>query len=266
MKAIFIDDDAVYGEYFKRQAGSWAKEYGLHMDLDITEDIRDVLCSRIKYDVYFIDINMPQISGLDLVRELRKSYVDAEFIFVSAYDEYMQEAFFVKPSAYVKKDRLENDLRKVFFHLKEMEDNRHQMVLLKNGQKMFEVNPFDIIYCKSVEHYVYLILRDGSTAMLRTKMDVIDEKLQSFDFVRIHRRYLVNLRFIEEVRQNMLVLTSGDVLEISRSRRDKLDIVLFNWFAKKAEVEKAKILEAVAASGKNTEEIISLINGVSEQG
>lgn len=229
-----IDDDAVYSEFFKKQVDSCARNYGLSMELHTTKDISDVLYSKIKYDVYFIDIRMPKMSGLDLVRELRNFYVDAEFIFVSAYDEYMQEAFYVKPSAYVKKDRLEEDLKKVILYLKEIEANRNHVISLKSGQKYIEVNPFHIMYCKSVEHYVYLVAQDRSQIMLRAKMDRIDERLRSFDFIRIHRRYLVNLHFIEEVRQNNVKMKDGELLEISRSRKDKLDMVVFNWFAEKS--------------------------------
>lgn len=234
MNAIIIDDNADFCERFQELLSFCAQKEDLKLNLDIAKNVKSVIRSPKKYDVYFIDIVMPELSGLKLVKKLQQMYVTAEFIFVSAYDCYMHDAFFAKPSAFIRKDKLLEDTGEVIRYLKKIERRRKRTAFLKDNNKQVEVNPYDILYCQNVEHYVCLNYREEKRKMIRMKLDEAEEELGAYGFVRIHNRYLVNINEILQVENMQVLMKNGENLTISRRFKKHVDIAMANWFAERA--------------------------------
>lgn len=233
MNAIIIDDDPDFCDCFWQLLVSYARKESLNLHLDVAQSVKRLVRTKVRYDVYFIDIEMPELSGLELAKKLRKMYVLAEFIFVSAYESYMYDAFFEKPGAFIRKDNLTEDTADCVRYLKKIERRRKKTALLQDCNRQVEVNPFEILYCQNVEHYVWLYFLEEKRKMIRTKLNAVEEELTPYGFVRIHNRYLVNLNEVKNIDGLQMELKNGECLTISRRYKEQVDIVMMNWIAGK---------------------------------
>ena len=120
-KAIIIDDDIQFTNILKKII--LKKCQHLQWQLEITTSSRpmDAIDGKNIYDIYFIDISMPELMGIDLAKKLREHHIYREFVFVSAYGrQYMRESIFVRPRAFVRKEHLDTDLDETLAVLKDI--------------------------------------------------------------------------------------------------------------------------------------------------
>lgn len=233
MQSVIIDDDELFCQYFQDNLKKWSQEISLSLKTDIVNKVTDISQLSDSYDVYFIDIEMPEMTGLELVAKFHKLYVNAEFIFVSAYDHYLTEAFFVKPSGFIRKDFLEKDTKRVLEYLIEQEKKKTQKVTVREGKRSIDIYPQEIIYFRNVDHYLAFVCKDGSVSTYRLKLDLVERVLQRYDFVRIHNRYLINLQWVVSFQDEKVLMSDGTYLPISRSRKRETERALINWFRNK---------------------------------
>jgi len=157
------------------------------------------LCKEEKFDLVFLDINMPKVSGLELGYELKYNNPDVSIIFQTAYEEHALKAFDIGAVAYLVKpysvDQLKSALERIKVPKAEKEDTR---LLSKYGDSYLLLKPEEIHYVKA----------DLSEVMIRTgkgfsyygqKISDLYERLEPFGFVRIHRSYLININEIKEI-------------------------------------------------------------------
>lgn len=213
--AIIIDDDLHFAKILKEEVGKAADRVQMDIEITMAEDPKDCLERLCLYDLYFIDIVMPQLSGIELVKQLREQCVDREFIFVSSYIQYMRESIYVKPRAYIRKEYLEEDLNETFSVLKRIFDDRCAEVSIKDNLSEVTVKPGEIVYMKSDEHYVDLYRADGEKIIVRNTLRRLESQMTRYGFIRIHQRYLVNMNHIEEYSKTSVQMTTGETLPIS---------------------------------------------------
>lgn len=193
------------------------------------------LITRIEYDVVFLDIRMPGLSGTELARRLSQHENRPFIVFVTAYSEHAVEAFEVDADDYlvkpVSEKRLEICLDKI---LKKQESKRARISTEQKGEKVerifvdyrdrkIPVNVSDIYFFEAVDDYSRLYTEDSSF-LLNYSLRFLEEKLSHSGFLRVHRKYLVNTEKIREVIQlsrNAYVIRLGQqkVVEIPVSRR-----------------------------------------------
>lgn len=235
MRAAIVDTDLEFCRQFKSIQNSLWEKMEIKLQIDIYESAEKLLCAYIFYDVYFITIELPGMNGFELMGKLRRRHEEAEYVFVSDDDSLMQEAFFLRPYAFIRKKNLVKDSKCVLFHLKKSLEKKKGIVMLYSGKKEWRINPIEIIYCSSEEHYVYLYYKDEKKQreMLRMKLDELEEHLEGFDFMRIHRNFLVNLDYVSGMEGKLLYLKDKKALPISRRMQKDVERTLDNWRAEK---------------------------------
>lgn len=117
MRAVIVDDDMLFCEKFHKVLFSFFEQLGWIIEIDIINNVERIVNLEVVYDYYFVDIEMPSIMGFELIEKLRSRYVQAEFIIVSAYEKYMQKAFYLEPTAFIRKCELEADTKRTIQHL-----------------------------------------------------------------------------------------------------------------------------------------------------
>lgn len=159
------------------------------------------LMQQHKVDLLFLDIEMPNISGLDLLKTFTGS--QPKVIITTAYREHATTAFeldvidyMVKPISY---DRFVKGVNKVLrlHNLEELaeqadKENNDPYIYLKADKKMVQIFLKDILYIEGLSNYVK-IFTTGKTIISYQKISYLDDALPSNDFVRVHRSYIVAL-------------------------------------------------------------------------
>lgn len=118
IKAIIIDDNIQYAKALSEEVRKAAQFVQFDIEITITDNPLTCLENDQVFDIYFIDIIMPQLSGITLAERLREKNINKEVVFVSSYTEHMRKSIYVKPRAFVRKEFLLSDLRETFSVLK----------------------------------------------------------------------------------------------------------------------------------------------------
>jgi two-component system, LytTR family, response regulator len=191
-------------------------------------------------DLVFLDIQMPQMDGLQLSRALGDRM--PAVVFVTAYDEYALRAFEVHALDYVLKpfsaERFKSALTHARQHLskrstpgaREPLPERRDRLVIKSSGRIYFVRTHEIDWCEAAGNYVRLHV-GAQTHLVRGTMGYIESQLDSRQFVRVHRSTIVNVDRIEELRSSfngeyVILLHDKTRLTLSRGYRDGLQTKL----------------------------------------
>ena len=208
-----------------------------------------LLIEQFHPDLVFMDVEMPGMTGVDLV----KSFKSPSFrvVFVTAYDAYAVEAFRVSAVDYLLKpigsedvikviQKIKSDLRteigklsNQLLHLDKLlnnhPDSSDQKIGIAMSDKIVFINFSNIIYCEANGPYTYVYLTDGQKIVSSKALGEFETQLGGSKFFRIHHHYLINLNKVKEFQRNdggYVIMENNKELEVSqRRRKDFLDAI-----------------------------------------
>lgn len=181
-------------------------------------DVLDRIGESGDFDLYLLDILMPNFSGMDLARAIRKRNETAEILFLTVSREYAIEAFSVKASNYlvkpVQKTDFDRELLSCIDNLAP-KDNPSLVVKTKGGLRKVYVQDLKMI--ESFNHRQVCTLANGTTLETTTTLRALFDELSTYPYFRMpHRSYIVHLDYVSEVSSSELVLCGGKRVPISR--------------------------------------------------
>ena len=177
----------------------------------------------------FLDINMPDISGLSLAKSIQHK---SQVIFTTAYREYAIEGFDLQAVDYLLKpisfDRFLKAVQKYFdLHVSKeiikqeiVSEAKETSIFVRSDRKMVKVRFKEIKYVESLSDYVK-IFTDKETIITRETISNIESKLPSNEFLRTHRSYIVSMPKIDSF-TNELVELKKKAIPISRSYKENV--------------------------------------------
>jgi DNA-binding LytR/AlgR family response regulator len=186
-------------------------------------------------DALFLDIRMPGLDGLELARILRRFTAPPPVVFVTAYDEHALEAFDLRAVDYLMKPVREERLHEAVGRVLEArgrapviattsEEPDDETIAVELGGVTRFVRRSDVRYVEAHGDYARLVTEDGRH-LVRVSLAHLEEEWAEAGFVRIHRRWLVPLSAIDEVRSDggrMSVRVGDAVLAVSRRHTREL--------------------------------------------
>jgi DNA-binding LytR/AlgR family response regulator len=181
-------------------------------------------------DILFIDINMPDQSGMDFVRSLEHPPL---VVFTTAYSEYALEGYKAHAADYLLKPFSFNEFAESVAHLRgRVEASRAvaavpDVLTFKVNYKTVRVEPDRIRYVESMSEYLKIWLTDSDVPLIVLySLHRLAGQLPAGRFQRIHRSYLVNLALVREFSGSSVVLAGGIVLPVSDRYRAALRDIL----------------------------------------
>ena len=177
----------------------------------------------------FLDINMPEISGLSLAKSIQHK---SQVIFTTAYREYAVEGFDLQAVDYLLKpisfDRFLKAVQKYFdlhvskeiIHQEKVSEVKENSIFVRSDRKMVKVRFKEINYIESLSDYVK-IFTDKETIITRETISNIESKLPSNEFLRTHRSFIVSMPKIDSF-TNELVELKKKAIPISRSYKENV--------------------------------------------
>jgi len=185
-------------------------------------------------DAIFCDINMPDLNGMDFVRQLAAPPL---IVFTTAYSEYAVEGYKVNAVDYLLKPFGMNDFLRAAMKVQEQHNLRHQntprqqsspvqadgTIFVKTDYRVVRIAIADIRYVEGMSEYLKIHLTGQKPVITLLSMKKMEEYLPSTLFMRIHRSYIVNLRKIQEVNKNRVILDADTSLPVGDLYKDQFN-------------------------------------------
>ncbi|MCX6257947.1 MAG: LytTR family DNA-binding domain-containing protein [Bacteroidia bacterium] len=180
-------------------------------------------------DLIFLDIQMPELSGIEFSRVIGK---DAKIIFTTAFDEYAIEGFKVnaldyllKPFNYEEFLRAANKAREwfqmVYSRQKTQEDN-HNYIFVKSEYKQIKIQLNEVLYFEGLKDYIKIWLKDNTRPILTLmSLKSLEKKLPPDKFMRIHRSFIVALDKIQSVERSQIIIKNNVRITIADQYKEK---------------------------------------------
>lgn len=236
LKVIIVDDEPLAQDVLETYIEK-IPELNLVQKCSNALEANDAL-QKHQIDLMFLDIQMPQLTGVDFLKTLSKPPM---VIFTTAYPNYALEGFELNALDYLLKpislERFMKAVNKALdqFGLQhreatgsEAESEGPDFIFVKADKKLVKINYDEILYIEGLKDYVIIRMEKGRVITLQT-MKSLEEKLPLAKFKRIHRSYIVNIDKINAIVGNMVeVMEKGKAqhLPIGKNYRDELlDII-----------------------------------------
>jgi len=162
-------------------------------------------------DLLFVDIQMPGLTGMDLVKSME---VRPEVIFITAYKDYAVEGFRVDALDYILKPidfetflQAANKANAYFDLLKAQPEKLNasaEHLFIKSEYKIVRIKINDILYVEAMREYVRIYLENAKPVMSLLSMKNIEQRLPTDRFMRVHRSFIVNLEKISTIERNRI--------------------------------------------------------------
>lgn len=183
-------------------------------------------------DLLFLDIKMPQLTGIDFLKSLKNP---PKTIFITAYRDYALESYELETVDYLLKpvtfERFVKAIDKFFRQNTskvapvQRETITTDYILIKSGSKHHKVNLADIVYIESLKDYIKVHLENKTSIVSKYKLGEIEQELSTFQFLRIHRSYIINTSKVTAFSSNDIDVNSQEI-PIGASYKEKVILYL----------------------------------------
>jgi two-component system response regulator LytT len=205
IKTVIIDDEPYSRDELKFLLEQY-EDVDIIAEADSGEKGLEMVMTK-EPDVIFVDIEMPQMSGLELAKALQNLKKMPLIIFATAYPDYAAKAFRVQALDYLIKpfdeDQISETMARIAERLTTKEANNERpkynaRLAVEHDGRIVYVSPYDITYVFREDRETMICTNDH-IFNTKTPIKELEEKLRGFPFFRTHKSYLVNLDKVEQL-------------------------------------------------------------------
>lgn len=225
MKIVICDDDIEFVQVLIQRICIVGEAEGIPLEFESYISPREMLsqCMALlqgQETVFFLDIDMPALTGFDVAQRLRACNRDVRIVFVSNRDELVYLSLEFTPLGFLRKTHLEQELGELMQRLHRMVYPEYTMVGLPWEGHTVEVALETILYVEGERNYIRLYQgTDAPGEGLRVRMKLSEAQAQwaQYGFLRIHKGFLVNVQAVDRLTERSIVLLNGQEIQVSRS-------------------------------------------------
>jgi len=222
IQCIIVDDEPIAREILENHLKKIDAVHVIATCKNAVEAFNEINLNQI--DLIFLDINMPEISGLSFAKSINNNI---KVIFTTAYREYAVDGFDLQAVDYLLKPiSFERLLKAMHKYLGEnisvisestsiMTQEKSEFIFVRSDRKMIKINFSEINYIESFSDYIKIFI-ENTVVVTRETITSIEAKLPKNDFMRIHRSFLVSIAKIDSF-TNEFIEVKNKAIPISRS-------------------------------------------------
>lgn len=230
MKLIICDDDPADIEYVAGLVGEWRRRTGTAAEILSFPSAESLLFSweeNRDMDILLLDIEMGAMNGMKLARRLRDLGSRAQIVFITGYMDYIAEGYDVEALHYLLKPVTQERLSQVLDRAAERVGSRGKMLQLALQDGVARLPVYEIRYLEVMRNYTTVHASEDYS--VKRSLSELEGELDE-SFYRIHRSFIVNLRFVRKVARTEVILEGGVALPLSRKHYEGLNQALIACF------------------------------------
>ncbi|XTR39105.1 LytR/AlgR family response regulator transcription factor [Paraclostridium tenue] len=170
-------------------------------------------------DIFLLDIKMDKLNGMEIAKKIREiDKKEVEIIFTTSLVKYIQDGYEVRAYRYLLKPIKFDDLKKHLTScIKEINEKKENYIVVNGKNDVYKINISHITYIEiqNKDMTIHTIDKDYNIKM---SIDKIEKELSRYNFFRCHKSFLVNISYIENIKQYIAILENKDEVPISRHR------------------------------------------------
>ena len=234
-KIAICDDDKACLEIITEKIQKYCKDKALNVVLESYSDC-DKLAQKIenkeRHDAYILDIEMPNMSGIEVAQRIREYSEQAYIIFLTAHDCYAVRACGVNVISYVLKDRMETEFEVALKELFQRMDKLHRgkLYTIQNQRKYVKIQQKDIVYISKQQKNVELIIQNHERESERCSLQEIYKRLDNPDMYFLDRSSIINLQHVRKIIDYKIIMDNGHELITSKANASKLKEHLMSYW------------------------------------
>ena len=222
---FFIEDIKQYLKAYESETnnGIIVSEYNSGIEL-----LKDMGDNGRNWDILFLDVDMPMMSGTEVAKEIRTKYGNVVICYITSYMEYAYQAFETEALGYLVKPVKYSDLRHMLNrcttqvqYMKDAAEARKRYIEIKTNHNTTIVCMEEILYIEKRRNQCVFHLEDGELVCYMTLAQVY-KMLNHDTFFYVHQGYIVNFPQIKEVRANVVCLGRNREVPMSRKYQTKM--------------------------------------------
>ena len=244
-KILIIDDENKTKDFIKKLLISFGHKFEIYTDGSNVETGIQAI-NKIKPDLVFLDIQMPDGNGFDVLKGVKEK--DFEIIFITAYQEYAIQAINFSALAYILKpidveelelavdkalDKLNKKNNEVQFNALEnnADRNKKKKLVLKTQESVYVLELKDIVRCEADKNYTSFFLNSGKRILVSKTLKEYDLLLSGHSFFRVQQSHLVNLDFIDrydKVDGGAVIMKDSSSVPLSPAKKEQFFHIIEN--------------------------------------
>lgn len=224
IRAAICDDENTMLDYLYEQISKEFEKQNADVHIDKFTSGNDFLNAHKAepYEVVFLDIDMPEISGFEIAEQINGISGNTLIVFVTLHDELVYSSLKFRPFRFIRKtyldDELSETLLSIILEVEKRNLNSKFAFQTKSGETFVDLN--NVIYIEIYGHWLRVCLNDGEPLECYGSLSNFEKQLDEYDFVRTHKSFLVNSKYIFSIEKNQVVLDDKTVIPLSRYKVD----------------------------------------------
>lgn len=230
LRIAICDDERYIQGQLETLLEDLGKRQNLKLELEIFEDGAEIVRNIAKgqrFDIIFMDIEMINVDGIEAALQIRELDKGVQIIYVTSHDEYMRDVFEVAPIGFVSKPITQEEVEPRFLNALNYVKNQDAYYRFQFYKSQYQVPIKKIMYFHS--HLRNLdIVCEKEKFQQYAKMSDAEKQLAASEceFLRIHRSYLFNRRYLKKYAYDHIILQNGKELPIGNSYIEKMQKIL----------------------------------------
>lgn len=217
MKIAICDDEQVTLDNLNRYISDFFKNRDFNTEIYLYTDGNSLLanCRKINFDILFLDIEMPGISGMETADLIRDENAYIHIIFVTNKEDLVYQSLKYAPFRFIRKSYFESELEEALISLTKKIESKNVFYEFTTEKGDISLNIVDIIYIEVFNHNLIVHSKEGSINA-KGSLNKLEKEFKGKGFIRIHKCYLVNYRYIYSINTKDVILDDKRSLPLSR--------------------------------------------------
>ena len=233
LRIAVLDDEQIFNKRIKKEIYAYYAQTNQAVTVDCYCNGRSLMYEVDDgkyYDVYLLDIDLPDMSGIDLGRKLREKSPYPYIVFLTAYPQYAIEGYSARAYQYILKDEWKKKLDETLGNIqKEMESQMEPSYRIIVSTKLEKVPIKDIYYLYTDGKNVVFQTRNGESSIRKTLSEVYEE-LPEQNFIYVDRSFIVNIEHVMKLKNKQIYMSNGEIIPVSKPQLERVKIEINTYW------------------------------------